>query len=104
MAANAEPAYARSPQAVVSDLGSDIERGLSEAEVAQRQSTYGLNEIAAEKPPSMVAVALGQLRDPMNIMLVAVTVVSFADRSGLHRRHRRPADPAQRGARDRGRS
>ena len=76
-AANAEPAYARSPQAVVSDLGSDIERGLSDAEVAQRQSTYGLNEIAAEKPPSVVAVALGQLRDPMNIMLVAVTLVSI---------------------------
>ena len=49
MVANAEPAYARSPQAVVSDLGSDIERGLSEAEVAQRQSTYGLNEIAAPR-------------------------------------------------------
>ena len=62
---------------MVSDLGSDIERGLSEAEVAQRQSTYGLNEIAAEKPPSVVAVALGQLRDPMNIMLVAVTLVSI---------------------------
>ena len=76
-AANAEPAYARSPEAVVSDLGSDIERGLSDAEVAQRQSTYGLNEIAAEKPPSVVAVALGQLRDPMNIMLVAVTLVSI---------------------------
>ena len=76
-AAYAEPAYARSAEAVVSDLGSDIERGLSEAEVAQRQSTYGLNEIAAEKPPSVVAVALGQLRDPMNIMLVAVTLVSI---------------------------
>ena len=45
--------------------------------MAQRQSTYGLNEIAAEKPPSVVAVALGQLRDPMNIMLVAVTLVSI---------------------------
>ena len=52
-----KPAYARSPEAVVSDLGSDIEQGLSDAEVAQQQSTYGLNEIAAEKPPSVVAVA-----------------------------------------------
>src|SRR4051812_47695681 len=76
-AETADVPYARSPQAVVTDLGSDIERGLTAAEVTQRQSKYGLNEIAAEKPPSVVAVALAQLRDPMNIMLVAVTVVSI---------------------------
>jgi P-type Ca2+ transporter type 2C len=40
-------------------------------------SQYGANEIAREQPPSVVEVALQQLRDPMNIMLVAVTAVSF---------------------------
>ena len=71
------PAYAATTAEVLERLGSDGEHGLSGAEVAQRVSTYGRNEIAAEKPPSMVAVALGQLRDPMNLMLVAVTLVSL---------------------------
>ena len=72
-----QPAYARSADAVLTDVGSDAERGLTEAEVLRRLSTYGPNEISGEKPPSIVAVALGQLRDPMNLMLVAVTLVSL---------------------------
>ena len=52
--------------------------GLTGAESAARLARYGPNQITAEQPPSMLAIALGQLRNPMNIMLVAVTVVSFA--------------------------
>ena len=48
------------------------------AEAAARLSQHGPNQITSEKPPSVWAVALGQLRDPMNIMLVAVAVVSLA--------------------------
>ena len=73
----AVPAYAATIEEVLDRLGSDSEHGLSQAEVAQRVATYGRNEIATEKPPSIVAVALGQLRDPMNLMLVAVTLVSL---------------------------
>ena len=62
---------------VVDALGSASTSGLSGAEAASRLSRYGPNEITAEKPPSMWSVALQQLRDPMNIMLVAVTVVSL---------------------------
>ena len=62
---------------VVSRLGTDPATGLSAPEAAQRLATLGPNQITGEKPPSVWAVALQQLRDPMNIMLVAVTVVSF---------------------------
>jgi len=71
------PPYACSVEEVVQARGSDAERGLSESEAAARLSTFGKNEILGEKPPSVVAVALAQLRDPMNLMLVAVTVVSL---------------------------
>ena len=37
-----------------------------------------MNEIVSEKPPSVWAVALRQLRDPMNIMLVAVLWSAFS--------------------------
>ena len=69
--------YARDAAVVVSELGSDPSNGLTTAEAASRLTRYGSNRITAEKPPSVWAVALQQLRDPMNLMLVAVTVVSF---------------------------
>src|SRR5262245_24714637 len=72
------PPYAREVSDVAGSLGTDATSGLSAAEAANRLSQYGPNEITSEKPPSVWAVALAQLRDPMNIMLVAVAVVSFA--------------------------
>ncbi len=72
-----EPWFAQDADRVVAAMETDAERGLSRSEAGARLSRYGPNQIAAEKPPSMLAVALIQLRDPMNIMLVAVTAVSF---------------------------
>jgi Ca2+-transporting ATPase len=71
------PPYARGASDVVASLGSDENSGLTAAEAAARLARVGPNEIAREEPPSVWEVALQQLRDPMNIMLVAVTVVSF---------------------------
>src|SRR5262245_13272616 len=70
--------YARSGDDAAAALDVDPANGLTSAEAAARLSRDGANEITAEQPPSVWAVALQQLRDPMNIMLVAVTVVSFA--------------------------
>jgi Ca2+-transporting ATPase len=69
--------YAQPAEAVVAAVGGDTDRGLSATDAAARLSRFGPNEITGEKPPSVWAVALGQLRDPMNLMLVAVVVVSF---------------------------
>ena len=69
--------YSQQPSDVVAALESDGADGLSAAEVARRLQQYGPNEIASEPPPSMWAVVLLQARDPMNLMLVAVSIVSF---------------------------
>jgi P-type Ca2+ transporter type 2C len=58
-------------------MESDAEGGLSRTEAAARLSRYGPNQIASEKPPSTWAVALQQLRDPLNVRLVAVVAVSL---------------------------
>jgi Ca2+-transporting ATPase len=71
------PPYAREASDVVSELGSDADAGLTGAEAAARLARVGPNEISKEAPPSVWEVALAQLRDPMNIMLIAVTIVSF---------------------------
>ena len=57
-------------------LDSDGAAGLADTEVTARRERYGPNAIAAQPSPSMWAIALLQLRDPMNLMLVAVAVVS----------------------------
>lgn len=71
------PWHARSAASVVAALTSDLESGLSADDVTDRRRQYGPNEIASTPPPSMWSIALAQLRDPMNLMLVAVAVVSI---------------------------
>ena len=72
-----QPWFTRNASVVVAALASDTERGLSHEESATRLSRYGPNRIAGEKQPAAWRVALQQLRDPMNIMLVIVVVVSI---------------------------
>ena len=74
---DATNAYALEATDVAAALGTDVSAGLTGAEAASRLARLGPNQIAREKPPSVLVVALTQLRDPMNIMLIAVTVVSF---------------------------
>jgi Ca2+-transporting ATPase len=69
--------YLQSPEDVAAALGTSVDVGLTSAEAASRLATYGPNHIEGEKPPSPVAIALTQLRDPMNLMLIAVAIVSF---------------------------
>jgi Ca2+-transporting ATPase len=76
-AATSTPYYSQDAASVVAALESDETSGLTVAEASARLSRYGPNQITSEKPPSVWAVALQQLRDPMNIMLVAVAVVSL---------------------------
>jgi Ca2+-transporting ATPase len=71
------PPFARDASDVVAGLGSNVDSGLTAAEAADRLSRYGPNQVTSEKPPSVWSVALGQLRDPMNIMLIFVTVASL---------------------------
>ncbi|MFC5177870.1 cation-translocating P-type ATPase [Nocardioides taihuensis] len=70
------PPYARDVGEVAAEQGSDLEQGLSAAAASQRLADVGANELQSEPPPSLVKVAVGQLINPMNIMLIAVVVIS----------------------------
>src|SRR5207302_1231405 len=59
-AADEDRWFAREIADVVNALESDAEHGLTKAEAAERLSRYGPNQIEAEKPPSVAAVALAQ--------------------------------------------
>ncbi|WP_435591369.1 cation-translocating P-type ATPase [Nocardia sp. bgisy118] len=68
--------YALDASVALSAFGSDERSGLTAREITRRRERYGLNEIVSEPAPSVWAIALSQLKDPMNLMLVAVAVVS----------------------------
>jgi Ca2+-transporting ATPase len=68
--------YARAAAEVCAELGVDPAQGLAPATVIERLARYGRNAITGEAKPSRFQVALGQLRDPMTLMLIVVAVVS----------------------------
>src|SRR4051794_35829809 len=70
--------WARTLDETTTELGSNLETGLTAADVAERQAKYGPNTLTAQAPPSLWSVVIQQVRDPMNIMLVAVAVISAA--------------------------
>lgn len=69
--------HARDVDSVVSALASDSRVGLTTGAADERRLRYGANKIAAEPTPSLWAMALRQVKDLMNSMLIAVTVLSI---------------------------
>jgi Ca2+-transporting ATPase len=70
--------YSLSADDTVARLAVDAGNGLDADEVGRRLTQYGPNEIAIEPPPTLWEVAKGQLLNPMNIMLLIVSIASFA--------------------------
>ncbi len=70
--------YALSGADAAARMTVEPERGLSAEEHRRRFAQFGPNQLATEPPPSLWSVALGQLSNPMNIMLVIVAVASLA--------------------------
>jgi len=70
--------FALDAGAAVEQLGSDAAQGLTSDEAARRRAEYGPNELQSEPPPSRLQIAWKQVVDPMNIMLLAVAIISMA--------------------------
>jgi P-type Ca2+ transporter type 2C len=70
--------YSLSAAEALARLNVAPEEGLTAEVVEQRRAQYGPNALPTEPPPSLWAVARGQLSNPMNIMLLIVCVASFA--------------------------
>ena len=77
-AANRVPPYQESAGVAVAALGSDTQRGLSEAEAHARLKRDGPNELTAEKPVPRWRKFLGQFCDVLVILLLIAAAISFA--------------------------
>ncbi|MEA3501776.1 MAG: cation-transporting P-type ATPase, partial [Actinomycetota bacterium] len=69
--------YSLAPDEAIVRLSTDAQNGLSESEAKSRLEQYGPNELHAEAPPSVWRIALAQVLDPMNLMLLIVAIVSL---------------------------
>src|SRR5262245_50220290 len=61
---------------VVSELRSDVRRGLTDAEIRSRLERYGRNELATEKAPPPWLRFNAQFRDGLVILLPVATGIS----------------------------
>ncbi len=62
---------------VIRSLDTDGTQGLSQAEVEKRLQSFGKNELEAQKKESIWMKVLGQLKDPMIIVLLIAAFLSF---------------------------
>ena len=68
-------AYLEEKEAVLAELGSSME-GLSDEEAAERLNRDGPNKLKEGKKVSLVKRFLGELKDPMTIVLIIAAAVS----------------------------
>ena len=70
-------AHDKEKQALLQALGTDPERGLTQAEVTARQAKYGVNKLREKKKKTNVQRFFDQFKDAMILILIAAAVVSF---------------------------
>jgi Ca2+-transporting ATPase len=69
--------YQQEAKEVLAALGSDARHGLSEKETQERLQRHGRNELATEKPVPGWRKFLAQFQDPLVILLLVATAISF---------------------------
>lgn len=71
------PAYRQTADAILTALRSDAHTGLSSAEAETRLQQHGPNTLPHEPPEPAWRRFLAQFRNPLTILLLAATVISF---------------------------
>ena len=74
--------HSKTTKAVLAELDTDRERGLSADEARRRLDTYGPNELEHHQKESWLKRFLGQMKDPMIVVLLAAAVLSLAASGG----------------------
>lgn len=75
--------HSRPPEAILAELETSLDRGLSAAQAARRLEQYGPNALDQPKRGGPAARLLAQLKDPMILVLLAAAGLSLAA-SGFH--------------------
>ena len=70
--------YQQSVEELVATLGTDVDRGLTDAEARTRLTQYGPNQLASEPPVPAWKKFLAQFRDVLVLLLLLATAISAA--------------------------
>ncbi len=71
-------AHGKPGEDVLKQLSSDLETGLSTAQVRELQQTHGPNKLREKKKKPLIVRFLDQFKDVMILILIAAAIVSFA--------------------------
>ena len=69
--------YATKQEALLQELHTDRQNGLSASEVSLRQKEYGENKLREKKKKSTLQRFFDQFKDVMILILIAAAIVSF---------------------------
>ena len=70
--------FQRNKQELISKLNTDLEKGLTDDEVAKRLEKYGPNELKEEAKQSMLSKIIAQFNDFLILILIGASIVSFS--------------------------
>ena len=71
-----ESPYLAESEAVIEDMRTDPDRGLSRQEAQRRLEEYGSNQLRGQPPVPLWRRALEQLKDPLVILLILAALIS----------------------------
>ncbi|WP_430610402.1 calcium-translocating P-type ATPase, PMCA-type [Enterococcus sp. DIV0876] len=69
--------FAKSKEEVLQALDTDQQKGLSKQEVDKRLQSFGQNALDVQKKESLLKKVIGQLKDPMIIVLLIAAFLSY---------------------------
>ncbi|MGL5382638.1 MAG: cation-translocating P-type ATPase [Culicoidibacterales bacterium] len=69
--------YDQKPEDVIVSLDVNLETGLTKEQVKANLEKYGANELPEEKQTPIWLVFLGQFKEPLTLILIAVAIISF---------------------------
>lgn len=69
--------FTKSKEEVLRSLDTDVKNGLSSQEAEKRLQSFGRNELDVKKKESIVKKVIGQLEDPMIIVLLIAAFLSY---------------------------
>jgi len=72
-----KPAYCLTAAQVAQDQKTDPNNGLSKEQVAERLEKYGSNQLKEQPGPTVWAMMLGQLMEPLVLVLIGAALVSL---------------------------
>ncbi|NTV37382.1 MAG: HAD-IC family P-type ATPase, partial [Anaerolineaceae bacterium] len=69
--------YEKSTEEILQESGSDLQKGLTSAEISKRREQYGLNELVDRGTKSPWKILWEQLTETMVVILIVSAVITF---------------------------